>query len=108
MHRRGGDAREVQEIVDKLGHPPRSTSYLLQVIAAFLANGGSVSLRQKKREAINALQRAAQVMRYRIRKRFQLAIGNHQLLRPLRDALLQFTMGLQKRPVTRPNLLKHV
>ena len=89
-----GHAREIEQVVDKLGHPAAGGLHAVQVVQRFLVEQVAVIFQQGLAKALDAAQRGAQVVRDGIRERFQLAVGGGQLLGALQDAPFQSLVEL--------------
>ncbi len=85
-HLPASDAREIEQGVDQLPHALGGRADTIQVVPTLLIQLVPGFREQRRAEAVHRPQRGAQVVRHRIGKRLQLAVGLLQFGRPLAHA----------------------
>ena len=77
-----GDARNLQHVIDKLGHLIAGGLDSPGIAAAVRAEDLPVFLQQGRAETAQRPQRRAQVVRYRVSERLQVPVGPLKVLGP--------------------------
>ena len=96
-HHGARHARQLQKVVDELGHALGGGADAPQVVLRGLVEDVAVVLGERQAEAVEGAQRRAQVVRDGVAERFQLPVGLRQLLGARGDAPLEVGVHLRKR-----------
>ncbi len=93
MQGRAGDPRKLQQIVDQQAHALGLGAHAVQVLVRLFVELAAVVLDDGQAPAIDAAEGSAEVVRNRIGKSFQFAVGRLELRRPLPHTV--FEAGVQ-------------
>ena len=102
------DPGQAQEVVDELRHAQGARAHALEVVASALVELGGVVVEDRLAESIDGPQGSPQVVRHRVRERFQLLVRGREVAGAGLDAPLEVRVGLLEVGVLPLDLVQHL